>query len=120
MKDYIRSISRKAWYLIGCSVSYLVLVALLAQFIPIGVSMILAQVFYVAILSLPLVYDPVRRMVFKHDPEEKQIREISYLQVYLARAVRLLDCRRTRPTVPKVEPSSDDPSSSVSSEHRGL
>jgi hypothetical protein len=59
-------------------------------------------------------------MVFKHDPEEKQTHEISHLQVYLDRAIRLLDCRRVRPTVPKTEPAGDNPSNSVSSEHRGL
>lgn len=54
MKAYIRSITPKAWYLIGCSILYLLTIVLLAQFFPLSDAIFYAQIFFVFILAAGL------------------------------------------------------------------
>jgi lipid-A-disaccharide synthase-like uncharacterized protein len=54
VKAYIRSITPKAWYLIGCSIAYLLTIVVLMQFFSTEDAIFYAQIFFVFILTLGL------------------------------------------------------------------
>lgn len=54
MKAYIRSITPKAWFLIGCSIVYLLLILVLMQFLPTEDAIEYAQYFFVFCLAVGL------------------------------------------------------------------
>lgn len=54
MKAYIRSITPKAWYLIGCSMLYPIVILVLMQFFPTDDAIWYAQIFYVFIMAIGL------------------------------------------------------------------
>jgi hypothetical protein len=54
IRNYIRSITPKAWYLIGCSIVYLITILVLMQFFPTSDAIFYAQIFFVFILAVGL------------------------------------------------------------------
>jgi hypothetical protein len=71
LKDYSNRISGKAWYLIGCSVFYLLLAVLLSQVMNKDVGIMLAQLVYVAILAFGLFFKPLRRKFADYDKRQE-------------------------------------------------
>lgn len=54
MKAYIRSITPKAWYLISCSLVYLIAILVLMLFYPTSDAIFYAQILFVFILAIGL------------------------------------------------------------------
>lgn len=89
MKAYIRSISRKAWFLIWTSVVYLMLVPLLFQWLTFEDALLLAQTIFVFVLCIPLLFPSIGRRVglFKSHPKtlkEKTERKLLYAEAELS------------------------------------
>lgn len=102
MKAYIRSIPRRAWFLIVMSVGYLVLVGVFNQFLQFDDAVIAAQLIYVFGMCLPLLFPNIGRRVglYKAHPKtlkEKAERELLYTEAELSGIRRyVLDIVRFR------------------------
>lgn len=55
-KAYIRSISRKAWYLIGASLFYLLALLVMSFFFEASNALFFAQMLLVVVLCFPFLY----------------------------------------------------------------
>lgn len=111
MKAYIRSISRKAWFLIWVSVGYLLLIPLFCQWLSFEDALITAQLLYVATMCIPLLFPTIGKRVGLYgrsceSSEEKVKRKFLYVEAALASIGRFIADRRSRPVVPKAK--SDD------------